>query len=66
MKPYIGSRTIYRGLLLFQIKIKKDTPIWYERLQNWTTINEVEELRFLFVTEQSAIRLIKPSLTKTQ
>lgn len=29
-------------------KIKKDTPIWYEGLDNWTTSGKVEELKELF------------------
>jgi len=29
-------------------QLKKDTPVWYEGLESWTTANEVEELKFLF------------------
>lgn len=29
-------------------KLQVDTPIWFKGLANWTTINEVEELKHLF------------------
>lgn len=32
-------------------QIKKDTPIWFEGLENWTTVGEVEELKNLFITK---------------
>ena len=30
---------------LKQINIKKDTPIWYEGIENWTTAEKVEDLK---------------------
>jgi len=33
--------------------LKKDTPIWYEGLENWTTAGEVEELKELFLAKPS-------------
>ena len=33
------------------IQLKKDTPIWYEGLDNWTTADKIEELKFLLRSE---------------
>jgi len=30
--------------------LKKETPIWYEGLDKWTTAGEIEEIKILFVT----------------
>ena len=27
------------------LQLKNETPIWYEGLQNWTTANNIEELK---------------------
>lgn len=40
--------------------LKKDTPIWYEGLESWTTVSEVEELKQLFVTKPTPPPLVKP------
>lgn len=40
--------------------LKKDTPIWYEGLENWTTIGEVKELKQLFAAKLTPPPLIKP------
>ena len=42
--------------LSFQ-KLTKETPIWYEGLEKWTTAAEVEELKYLFTP-----KLIPPPL----
>ena len=39
--------------------LKKDTPIWYEGLESWTTAGEVEELKQLFVIKPTPPPLIK-------
>ena len=39
--------------------LKKDTPIWYDGLENWTTVGEVYELKQLFVTKPTPPPLIK-------
>lgn len=39
--------------------LKKDTPIWYDGLENWTTIGEVDELKQLFETKPTPPPLIK-------
>ena len=39
--------------------LKKDTPIWYEGLESWTTVGEVEELKQLFATKPTPPPLIK-------
>ena len=33
--------------------LKNDTPIWYEGLDNWTTVEEVKELMDLIVSKQT-------------
>lgn len=40
--------------------LKNDTPIWYEGLENWTTVGEVDELKKIFVTKPTPPPLIKP------
>ena len=40
--------------------LKKDTPIWYEGIENWTTVGEVEEFNNLMAT-----KLTPPPLKKT-
>lgn len=40
--------------------LKKDTPIWYEGLESWTTVGEVEELKQLFAIKPTPPPLIKP------
>jgi len=40
--------------------IKKDTPIWYEGLDNWTTAGEVEELKKLFVITPPPLTITTP------
>lgn len=47
-------------------QLKKDTPIWYEGLDNWTTAGEVEELKNFFVSKPTPPPLkknIEPSTT---
>lgn len=39
--------------------LKKDTPIWYEGLESWTTVGEVEELKQLFASKPTPPPLIK-------
>jgi cell division protein FtsL len=39
--------------------LKKDTPIWYEGLESWTTVGEVEELKQLFASKPTLPPLIK-------
>ena len=39
--------------------LKKDTPIWYEGLESWTTVGEIEELKQLFATKPTPPPLIK-------
>ncbi len=39
--------------------LKKDTPIWYDGLENWTTVGEVEGLKQLFATKTTPPPLIK-------
>lgn len=31
--------------------LKKETPVWFEGLENWTTIGQVEELKSLFTSK---------------
>ena len=40
--------------------LKKDTPIWYEGLESWTTVGEVEELKKLFASMLTPPPLMKP------
>ena len=46
--------------------LKKETPIWYDGLQNWTTVGEIDELKFLFVTKPSPPPFVKPTPPKYQ
>ena len=39
--------------------LKKDTPIWYEGLESWTNVGEVEELKPLFASKPTPPPLIK-------
>lgn len=39
--------------------LKKDTPIWYEGLESWTTFGEVEELKQLFAIKPTPPPLVK-------
>lgn len=41
--------------------LKKDTPIWYEGLDSWTTVSEVEELTKLFAVKPTPPPLKKQS-----
>lgn len=48
--------------------LKKDTPIWYEGLESWTTVNEIEELKLIFTTNHTPPPLVKatpPKLKQT-
>ena len=45
-------------------KLVKDTPIWYEGLEKWTTAGEVEELKVLFITTPTPPPL-KPTVIPT-
>lgn len=40
--------------------LKNDTPIWYEGLDSWTTVAQVDELKNLLVTRQTPPPLNKP------
>ncbi len=50
-KFYIIKNEIQEGAFsveeLKSLNIKNDTPIWYEGIENWTTAEKVEELKFL-------------------
>lgn len=46
--------------------LKKDTPIWYEGLESWTTVGEIEELKFLFVTKPTPPPLVKATPPKIE
>ena len=46
--------------------LKKDTPIWYEGLENWTTANEIEEIKFLFISKPTPPPLVKSASSKIQ
>lgn len=46
---------------LKQQKLKKETPIWYEGLESWTTANDIEELKTLFIGQSKPPPLMKPS-----
>ena len=46
--------------------LKKDTPIWYEGLENWTTASEIEEIKYLFVTKPTPPPLAKSTPPKIQ
>lgn len=52
MKYYIHEGTVQKGPYdLYELKglaIRRDTPVWYEGLDKWTTAGEVEELKSLF------------------
>jgi hypothetical protein len=39
--------------------LTKDTPIWYEGLENWTTAEKVEELKSLFTLKSTPPPLVK-------
>lgn len=47
--------------------LQKDTPIWYEGLESWTTVGEVDELKQLFASKPTPPPLIKsdPKATTT-
>ena len=43
--------------------LKKETPIWYEGLESWTTAGEIEELKSLFpVTPPPLIKITEPTV----
>jgi len=43
--------------------LKKETPIWYDGLENWITAGEVEELKNLFaITPPPLIKAIPPKI----
>jgi hypothetical protein len=46
--------------------LKKDTPIWHEGLESWTTVGEIEELKFLFVTKTTPPPLVKATPPKIE
>jgi GYF domain 2 len=46
--------------------LKKETPIWYEGLESWTTASEIEEIKFLFVTKPTPPPLVKSTPPKIQ
>ncbi|SHJ17048.1 DUF4339 domain-containing protein [Flavobacterium haoranii] len=35
---------------LKSLQIKSDTPIWYEGLENWTTVDKIDELKTIIVS----------------
>lgn len=45
--------------------LKRDTPIWYEGLESWTTVGEVEELKHLFVTTPPPLTKPIPEIKET-
>lgn len=46
--------------------LKKETPIWYEGLENWTTASEIEEIKYLFAIKQTPPPLVKSVPPKIQ
>lgn len=47
---------------LKQQNLKKETPIWFEGLENWTTADEIEELKPLFMGQSKPPPLKKATL----
>lgn len=48
---------------LKQQTLKKDTPVWYEGIEGWTTANEIEELKPLFIKQSKPPPLTKATPT---
>lgn len=48
---------------LKQINIKKDTPIWYEGIENWTTAEKVEDLKSILPSNTVPPKYEIPSQT---
>src|SRR5438045_5527105 len=46
--------------------LKKDTPIWYEGLESWTTVSEIEELQSLFIVKPTPPPLQKATPPKLE
>lgn len=46
--------------------LKKETPIWYEGLEDWTTASEIEEIKYLFIPKLTPPPLVKPVPPKIQ
>jgi hypothetical protein len=44
--------------------LKKDTPIWYEGLESWTTVGEIEELKSIFISKLTPPPFVKPTEVK--
>lgn len=61
---YIHDGQSEKGPLdLEQLKLeslKKETPIWFEGLENWTTVGEVEELKDFFKSTPPPLKKVEP------
>lgn len=43
--------------------LKKETPIWFDGLENWTTVGEVNELKDLFKATPPPLKKVEPIIS---
>ena len=46
------------------LNINKDTPVWFDGIENWTTAEKVEDLKSILPTNVSPPKFVNPTQNK--